>query len=95
MTTAGRSAKIITYSRVVHLSHLIDPGISRCPDDPSVQFETVAEVARDAYRLRPFSLGENAGTHRASHLNVHLRMRLLWYRGVPHSSRGSDNDTNA
>ena len=95
MSAAGRSAQIITYSRVVHLSHLIDPGISQWPDDPSVQFQTVAEVARDGYRLLRLSLGEHAGTHRTSHLNAHLRMCLLRYVGVPHSSIGSDNDTNA
>jgi len=52
VTTAGLGARIITCSQVVHLNHLIDPGIPRWPDDPSVQFETVAEVARDGYRLR-------------------------------------------
>lgn len=53
----------ITIRRVVHLSHVIDPKIPRWPDDPSVEFETVAELQRDGYYLRRFSLGEHSATH--------------------------------
>ncbi|GAA6623882.1 cyclase family protein [Scytonema sp. NUACC26] len=53
----------ITYSRVVHLSHAIDTGIPLWEGDPPVEFETVAELDRDGYYLRRFSLGEHSGTH--------------------------------
>jgi kynurenine formamidase len=33
------------------------------PGDPAVDFETVAEMHRDGYYLRRFSLGEHSGTH--------------------------------
>jgi kynurenine formamidase len=53
----------ITIRRIVHLSHIIDPTIPLWPGDPSVKFETVAELDKDGYYLRRFSLGEHSATH--------------------------------
>lgn len=55
--------KTITYSRIIHLSHIIHPGIPRWSGDPAIEFETVAERDRDGYYLRRFSLGEHSATH--------------------------------
>jgi kynurenine formamidase len=55
--------KSITYTRVIHLSHVIDLNIPQWPGDPPVEFETVAELNNDGYYLRRFSLGEHSGTH--------------------------------
>ncbi len=55
--------KTITYSRSIHLSHAIDPHIPQWPGDPPVEFETVAELEKDGYYLRRFSLGEHSATH--------------------------------
>ncbi|MBE9038197.1 cyclase family protein [aff. Roholtiella sp. LEGE 12411] len=53
----------ITYSRVIHLSHVIDTSIPQWPDDPPVEFATVAKLQKDGYYLRRFSLGEHSATH--------------------------------
>lgn len=53
----------IAISRVVDLSHIIDPNIPRWPGDPKVEFETVASIEKDGYYLRRFSLGEHSATH--------------------------------
>ncbi len=53
----------ITIRRVVHLSHVIDPDIPQWPGDPPIEFETVAELEKDGYYLRRFSLGEHSATH--------------------------------
>ncbi|MFM5980639.1 MAG: cyclase family protein [Sphaerospermopsis kisseleviana] len=53
----------ITYSRVIHLSHIIDTGIPQWPGDPPVKFTTVAELQDDGYYLRRFSMGEHSATH--------------------------------
>lgn len=55
--------KNISYSRVVHLSHVIDSDIPRWEGDPPVEFETVAELDKDGYYLRRFSMGEHSATH--------------------------------
>ncbi|MBW4677092.1 MAG: cyclase family protein [Desmonostoc geniculatum HA4340-LM1] len=57
------SQKSITYTRVIHLSHVIDLDIPQWPGDPPVEFETVAELNNDGYYLRRFSLGEHSATH--------------------------------
>lgn len=59
----GEKKRRITYSRVVHLSHTIDTGIPLWKGDPPVEFETVAELDKDGYYLRRFSLGEHSATH--------------------------------
>lgn len=48
---------------VIHLSHIIDTSISQWSGDPNVEFETVAEIEKDGYYLRRFSLGEHSSTH--------------------------------
>jgi kynurenine formamidase len=53
----------ITIRRVVHLSHVIEPEIPQWPSDPPVEFETIAELEKDGYYLRRFSLGEHSATH--------------------------------
>jgi len=53
----------ITYSRVIHLSHIIDRNIPIWPGDPPVEFTTVADIPDDGYYLRCFSLGEHSATH--------------------------------
>ncbi|MDD1421267.1 cyclase family protein [Dolichospermum sp. ST_sed1] len=53
----------ISYSRVIHLSHLIDTDIPKWPGDPTVEFTSVAEIQDDGYYLRGFSLGEHSATH--------------------------------
>ncbi|RCJ15181.1 cyclase [Nostoc sp. ATCC 43529] len=57
------SQKSITYTRVIHLSHVIDLDIPQWTGDPPVEFETVAESNNDGYYLRRFSLGEHSATH--------------------------------
>jgi kynurenine formamidase len=61
--TSGAAAKSINYTRVVDLSQLVHPGIPQWPGDPPVEFETIAQMDRDGYHLRRFSLGEHSGTH--------------------------------
>lgn len=55
--------KNLNYSRIIHLSHIIDPDIPRWPGDPPVDFETVASLEEDGYYLRRFSIGEHSATH--------------------------------
>ncbi|MGJ5672591.1 MAG: cyclase family protein [Nostochopsis sp.] len=56
-------SKTIIYSRVIHLSHVIHSDIPQWEGDPLVEFETVAEIEKDGYYLRRFSLGEHSATH--------------------------------
>ncbi|MEH2150936.1 cyclase family protein [Nostoc sp.] len=58
-----QSQNSITYTRVIHLSHVIDIDIPQWSGDPTVEFETVAELNNDGYYLRHFSLGEHSATH--------------------------------
>jgi kynurenine formamidase len=53
----------ITYRRIVHLSHVLEPGIPCWPGDPPVRRSTAALLARDGYNLQQWSLGEHSGTH--------------------------------
>lgn len=55
--------RTITFSRIIHLSHVIDTGIPQWPGDPPVEFATVAELSQDGYYLRRFCLGEHSSTH--------------------------------
>lgn len=57
------SQKTISFKRVIQLSHIIHSNISQWPGDPPVEFETVAELEKDGYYLRRFSLGEHSATH--------------------------------
>lgn len=64
MTTQNtRQSSNINYSRVIHLSHLIDTDIPRWTGDPPVEFTSVAELENDGYYLRRFCLGEHSATH--------------------------------
>ncbi|MCJ8282975.1 MAG: cyclase family protein, partial [Rivularia sp. ALOHA_DT_140] len=58
-----KDKNLISYSRVIHLSQIIDVNIPRWVGDPSVEFETVADLKKDGYYLRQFSMGEHSGTH--------------------------------
>ena len=61
----------LTYSRVVHLSHVIDTNIPNWPGDPPVELETVAQLSKDGYYLRRFSMGEHSATHINAPLSFH------------------------
>lgn len=58
-----RSAKQITYSQILHLSHPIAPNIPQWPGDPAVEFEAIADFSTEGYYLRRFSMGEHSATH--------------------------------
>jgi kynurenine formamidase len=45
------------------LSHIIDRNIPQWQGDPPVKFDTVAQLEKDGYYLRGFSLGEHGATH--------------------------------
>ncbi|HEY8418446.1 MAG TPA: cyclase family protein [Limnochordales bacterium] len=62
--TAGQSSRhIIEYRRVVHLSHILRPGMPCWPGDPPMAVEPAAELDRDGFCLQRLSLGEHTGTH--------------------------------
>ena len=62
---------LISYSRVIHLSHIIDPNIPQWQGDPPVKFESVADLKKDGYYLRQFSLGEHSATHINAPISFH------------------------
>ena len=49
--------------RIIDLSHALSPETPVWPGDPAIDFETVADLERDGFFLRRFSLGEHTGTH--------------------------------
>jgi Putative cyclase len=53
----------ISYSRVVDLTHTIDPSNPLWPGDPQVVFEVVATMEKDGHYLRSFTIGEHSATH--------------------------------
>jgi len=57
------SLHTITYSRVVHLSHVIAPDMPQWPGDPRLEFQPVADLAADGYYLRRMAIGEHSATH--------------------------------
>ena len=63
---AHHDQNIITYRRVVDLSHSISPDIPIWPGDPAVEFQVVSDLAEQDYFLRRFSMGEHSGTHLAA-----------------------------
>ncbi|MFE1748587.1 cyclase family protein [Coleofasciculus sp. H7-2] len=63
MNPNSNNPKTITYTQIVDLSHIIDPNMPIWQNDPLVEFETVAELEKDGYYLRRFSMGEHSGTH--------------------------------
>jgi len=60
---AEPESKIISYRRLVDLSHVVHSGIPQWPGDPPVQFSTVSTIGTEGYSLRRVSLGEHSGTH--------------------------------
>jgi kynurenine formamidase len=58
---SGKST--IAYSRVVDLTHVIDPSIPLWPGDPHVVFKIVATMKKDGYYLRSLTIGEHSATH--------------------------------
>ena len=58
-------------SKVVDLSHTLHEGITLWPGDPAPEFEDVADLGRDGFYLRRFSLGEHTGTHVNSPSSFH------------------------
>ncbi|MEA5583709.1 cyclase family protein [Nodularia harveyana UHCC-0300] len=59
----NKNSHTITYSKIIHLSHIIDIDIPQWTGDPPVEFSTVANIPEDGYYLRRFSLGEHSATH--------------------------------
>ena len=58
-----RFPKTLTYTQIIHLSHVIEPQMPLWPGDSPVMFETVADIGEAGYYLRGFSMGEHSGTH--------------------------------
>ncbi len=56
---------------VIYLSHIIDENIPQWENDPSVEFETVADWKKDGYYLRQFSMGEHSATHINAPISFH------------------------
>jgi kynurenine formamidase len=62
--SAGSSSeRTIAYSRVLDLTHVIDPSIPLWPGDPHVVLKVVATMKKDGYYLRSFTIGEHSATH--------------------------------
>lgn len=55
--------RLIRFSRVVSLSHTLQPGVPCWPGDPPMSIEPVAELHQDGYYLNRLTLGEHTGTH--------------------------------
>jgi kynurenine formamidase len=55
--------RMICYSRVVDLSHRIDPEMPRWEGDPTIDFDPIAQITSEGYYLRRFAMGEHSGTH--------------------------------
>ena len=54
---------MLSYSRVVSLSHPIDPQMPHWPGDPITRFSTIAQCESDGYFLRAMTMGEHSATH--------------------------------
>jgi len=61
----------IVYTRVVHLSHVIAPGMPQWPGDSPLQLDPIAAHATHGYYLRRVTVGE----HSATHVNAPLSFR--------------------
>lgn len=59
----AQGQRVIEFSRVVDLSHVISENIPLWPGDPPVELEPVADFDPDGYYLRRFSIGEHSATH--------------------------------
>ncbi len=63
--------RTLSYSRIIHLSHIIDPDIPAWPGDPPVEMEQVADIATDSFFLRRISIGEHSATHMNAPVGFH------------------------
>jgi len=61
----------ITYTRVVHLSHVIAPDMPEWPGDPPLELDTVADRATDGYYMRRVAIGEHSATHVNAPVSFH------------------------
>lgn len=61
----------LRHQRVIHLSHVLAPGMPEWPGDPPLAFEPVAELATHGYRLRGLTIGEHSGTHANAPASFH------------------------
>ncbi|AFY99550.1 cyclase family protein [Calothrix sp. PCC 6303] len=52
-----------SFSRVIHLSHVVDADIPQWQDDPKVKFTTIARIETQGYFLRELQIGEHSATH--------------------------------
>ena len=55
--------RVVRYQGVIHLSHVLEPGMPEWPGDPPLAFASVAALATDGYALRRVTVGEHSGTH--------------------------------
>jgi kynurenine formamidase len=53
----------ISYRQIVELSHPIHPNIPGWRGDPTIVMESVAQIDREGYFLRRFTMGEHSATH--------------------------------
>ena len=60
---SNSSIRRIVFSKVLDLSREIHPSMPIWPGDPAVRFETTAELGREGFHLRRFTMGEHTGTH--------------------------------
>ncbi len=63
LTCSPPKQKMISYSKVIHLSHIITPNIPQWAGDPPVEFTTIAKLEKDGYYLQQFTIGEHSATH--------------------------------
>ena len=59
----GLIAGAFPQRQIVDLSHPVSPRIPRWPGDPPTEFTPWANLSRDGYYLRRFSMSEHGGTH--------------------------------
>ena len=59
----GSIAGAFPQRQIVDLSHPVSPRIPRWPGDPPTEFTPWADLSRDSYYLRRFSMSEHGGTH--------------------------------
>jgi kynurenine formamidase len=55
--------RVVRYQRVIHLSHVLEPGMPEWPGDPPLAFFSVASLPTHGYTLRRLTIGEHSGTH--------------------------------
>ena len=58
-------------STKIHLSHPVSESTPLWPGDPPTQFEDWADIQRDGYYLRRFSMSEHGGTHLTAPASFH------------------------